>query len=187
MTSDGARPAAFLDRDGTIIEDENYLARPEQVHLLPGAADAVRRLNDAGIPVVIVTNQSGIARGLLTTEAYERVHQRLLELLANDGARIDAAYMCPHHPDFTGECNCRKPGTLLYRLAAAEHDLDVARSLFIGDRWRDIEPAQTLGGRGILIAGPATPTEDRERAEREGIDVVDSLAEAVAGSYLLRR
>jgi D-glycero-D-manno-heptose 1,7-bisphosphate phosphatase len=187
MTSDGARPAAFLDRDGTIIHDVSYLARPDQVRLLPGAGDAIRRLNDARVPVIVVTNQSGIARGLFTTEAYERVHKRLVELLARDGAHIDAAYMCPHHPDFTGDCECRKPGTLLFRLAAAEHDLDLARSVFIGDRWRDVEPARAFAGRGILIAGVATPQEDRERAEREGVEIVDSLADAVSHSSLARR
>jgi histidinol-phosphate phosphatase family protein len=179
MTIEAGRPAAFLDRDGTIIHDASYIGRPEQVQLLPGAADAIRRLNDARVPVVIVTNQSGIARGLLTTDAYDRVHARLVELLARENARIDASYMCPHHPEFTGECDCRKPGTLLYRLAAAEHGLDLARSLFVGDRFRDVEPARAVGGTAVLVAGPSTPGEDLERAEREGMEVVNSLAEAV--------
>ena len=187
MTSDGARPAAFLDRDGTIIHDASYIARPDQVQLLPGAADAIRRLNDAHVPVIVVTNQSGIARGLFTAEAYERVHNRLVELLAREGAHLDAAYMCPHHSDFTGECECRKPGTLLFRLAAAEHDLDLARSVFVGDRWRDVEPARAFAGRGILISGSGTPQAERERAEREGIEIVDSLADAVKLSSLARR
>jgi histidinol-phosphate phosphatase family protein len=171
-------PAAFLDRDGTIINEAHYIARPELVHLRPGAADAIRRLRDAGRRVVVVTNQSGIARGLLTLADYERVHARMVELLAMEGARLDAAYLCPHHPDFDGSCECRKPGTLLFRRAAVEHDLDLARSAFIGDRWRDVAPALSLGGRGILIDGEATPAEERHRALAAGMRIAFSLAEA---------
>ncbi len=99
----------FLDRDGTIIRDTEYLSRPDDVELLPGAADAIRALNDAAVPVVVVTNQSGIARGYLSVAEYEAVAKRLDELLAARGARIDATYYCPHHPDFGGNCDCRKP------------------------------------------------------------------------------
>ena len=173
------RPAAFLDRDGTIIEDVAYLARPDDLRLLPGAADAVRRLNDAGLAVVVVTNQSAIARGLLDEATYERVRARLDEMLAEAaGARLDATYHCPHHPDFDVACACRKPGTALYERAARDLALDPARSLFVGDRLRDVLPARAFGGRGILIAGPATPPEDLARAERE-FETVGSLAEAV--------
>jgi histidinol-phosphate phosphatase family protein len=172
------RPAVFLDRDGTIIDDAEYIANPDDVRLLPGAARAVGRLNALALPVVVVTNQSGIARGLLATGDYEAVRRRLDALLAAEGARIDATYMCPHHPDFTGPCDCRKPGTLLYRRAAAEHDIDLSRSAFVGDRWRDVAAALEFGGRAILIAGRATPAEDRRRAETEA-EVVDSLESAV--------
>jgi histidinol-phosphate phosphatase family protein len=171
--------ASFLDRDGTIIHDADYLRNPDEVELMPGAATAIARLNARAIPVVVVTNQSGIARGLLTQVDYEAVRSRLDAILAAEGARIDATYMCPHHPDFTGPCECRKPGTLLYRRAAEEHGLDLARSTYIGDRWRDVAPAHELGGRGILIAGPSTPKQDVER-RTEGVDLVSSLAEAVA-------
>ncbi len=173
-----ARPAVFLDRDGTVIEDLKYLARPEDVMLLPGAADAVRRLNDAGVPVIVVTNQSGIARGLFTEADYNAVRSRLDAVLGREGARIDASYMCPHHPDYTGPCECRKPGTLLYRQAATEQGLDLARSFFVGDRWRDVAPALTFGAHGILIAGPSTPDEEREKARRE-VDMARTLGEAV--------
>ncbi len=173
-----ARPAVFVDRDGTLIEDLKYLARPEDVMLLPGAADAVRRLNDADVPVIVVTNQSGIARGLFTEADYNTVRARLDAVLAREGARIDASYMCPHHPDYTGPCECRKPGTLLYRQAASDHGLDLARSFFIGDRWRDVAPALAFGAHGILIAGAATPDAERERARRE-VDMARTLGEAV--------
>lgn len=184
----GKTPAAFLDRDGTIIADLEYIARPEDVHLLPGAAAAITRLNAAGIPVVVITNQSGIARGLLDLDAYETVRARLDELLGARGARIDASYFCPHHPEITGPCDCRKPGTLLHGTAAAELGLDLARSAYIGDRWRDIAPALAFGGRGILITGPATPVEDRARAEQNA-EVITSLSAAVdwlLGTYWRR-
>jgi D-glycero-D-manno-heptose 1,7-bisphosphate phosphatase len=168
----------FLDRDGTIVHDANYLRAPEQVQLLPGAAPAIARLNAVRLPVIVVTNQSGIARGLLTAADYEAVRRRLDELLAAEGARVDASYFCPHHPDFTGPCECRKPATLLYRRAAADHRLDLKRSTFIGDRWRDVAPALELGGRGILISGSSTPADELRRAERE-VEVVSSLADAI--------
>src|SRR4051812_35928947 len=111
------RPAAFLDRDGTIIRDANYVRDPADVVLLPGAAAAIAKLNARGIPAFIITNQSGIARGYLDASDYERVRARVDELLIAAGARIEATYMCPHHPDITGPCNCRKPGIGMYRQA----------------------------------------------------------------------
>jgi D-glycero-D-manno-heptose 1,7-bisphosphate phosphatase len=174
-----SHPAVFLDRDGTLIEDAHYIGSPDRVALLPGAAEAVRRLNEAGWPVIVVTNQSGIARGLFTHADYERVRDRVNALLAVKGARIDDTRICPHHPEFTGPCECRKPGTLLFREAARAHDLDVARSWYIGDRLRDVLPALALGGRGILVAGADTPDADLEGARRE-FEVASSLDEAVA-------
>lgn len=145
------RAAVFLDRDGTLIEDPGYLADPESVRLLPGAADAVARLNRAGFATIVVTNQSGIARGFLTEARYRATQTRLDALLSARDARIDAHYFCPHHPDLTGPCECRKPGTLLYRRAAERLALDLGASWWIGDRLRDVEPALVLGGRGILV------------------------------------
>ncbi|HTR77316.1 MAG TPA: HAD-IIIA family hydrolase, partial [Gemmatimonadaceae bacterium] len=146
--------------------------------LLPDAADSVARLNRAAIPAIIVTNQSGIGRGHFTVEDYERVHDRVSDLLRAGGARIDATYYCPHHPDFDGPCACRKPGVLLYQRAAADYGLDLARSTFIGDRWRDIAPALSLGGRGILVPSDATPPEDRVDAERDA-EIAPTLTDAV--------
>lgn len=176
--ADPSRAAAFLDRDGTIIVDAEYTSRADQVVLLPGAAEAIRRLNESGVPVVVVTNQSGIARGYLDLVAYESVRARLDELLAAHGARVDATYMCPHHPDFDVACECRKPGTLLYRRAIADLGLDATRSWFVGDRWRDVAPAIALGGTGVLVPGEFSPPEDVERARREA-SVAPSLAEVV--------
>ena len=111
-------------------------------------------------------------------EAYELVRARLDALLQQQGARIDGTYYCPHHPDFSGPCACRKPGVELYRQAAADLELDLSRSVFVGDRWRDIAPALALGGRGILVPSPATPSEDRVDASRDG-EIATTLAEAV--------
>jgi len=159
-----ARPAVFLDRDGTIIDDTGYIADPDAVRLLPGAARAIGRLNRAGIPAIVVTNQSGIARGLLDESAYQAVARQLETLLAAGGARLDADYHCPHHPDFTGTCECRKPGPLLYRRAAADHGLDLARSWWVGDRERDVVPAKHFGGRGVLIGQPPAVVRDLSAA-----------------------
>lgn len=179
MTDRGGRGAAFLDRDGTIIDDTHYLADPELVRLRPGAADAIAALNQAGIPVIVVTNQSGMARGLITESAYRSVEARLTEVLAASGASIDATYVCPHHPEFDRACDCRKPGTLLFRRAAAERHLDLTQSAYIGDRWRDVQPGIVLGGRPILIVDESTRPSERARAEEARVEMVSSLREAV--------
>jgi D-glycero-D-manno-heptose 1,7-bisphosphate phosphatase len=173
------RAAAFLDRDGTLIRDVHFIGKPELVELLPGAAENVRRLNDAHVPVVIVTNQSGVARRLFTEADYERVRERIDELFAEQGAHIDATYMCPHHPDYSGPCNCRKPGTLLFERAAKELDLDLAHSWFVGDKLRDVQPAATLGGHGILVPNEDTMPGDVLKA-RTFATVAASLDEAVS-------
>jgi histidinol-phosphate phosphatase family protein len=173
------RPAAFLDRDGTIIHDAKYVRDPRDVALLPGAADAIRRLNANGIAVIVVTNQSGIARRYLTESDYDAVRARLDTLLAAEHARIDATFMCPHYPAITGACECRKPGVLLYHTAIDAHTLDPTRSLFAGDRWRDVEPGVTLGGYPVLLDADSTPADDRARAKQAGMRTAASLSDAV--------
>ena len=173
------RPGAFLDRDGTIIHDANYVRDPDDVELLPGAAAAIARLNRAGVVVAVITNQSGIARGWLTQADYEAVRARLDELLAAEGARIDGTFMCPHFPDVSGPCDCRKPGLKLYREAIAEFGIDPTASLFVGDRWRDVAPGIALGGRSILLDVVSTPPEDRGRGIAERLATAHSLGEAV--------
>ena len=170
--------AAFLDRDGTLMHDFHFTDSPADVVLIPGAAHAIARLNAAGIPVIMVMNQSGIARGFFTMADYERVNAHLEELLMADGGRFDAAYVCPHHPDFSGPCACRKPGTLLFEQAAAAHGLDLAASLYAGDRFRDIEPGLALGGTGILVPTDETPADDIAAA-RARAGVARTLDEAV--------
>lgn len=180
MTGTTVRGAAFLDRDGTIIDDAHYIADPDLVKLRPGAGEAIAALNRVALPVIVVTNQSGMARGLISESDYRRVEARLAELLAAHNARIDATYVCPHHPEFDRACDCRKPGTLLFRRAAAEHRLDLTESVYIGDRWRDVQPGIVLGGRPMLIVDESTEPDERGRAEEAGVETVSSLGEAVA-------
>lgn len=170
--------AVFLDRDGTLIEDPGYLSDPDRVRLLPGAATAVARLNRAGLRVIVVTNQSGIARGLLTERQYLATERRLDELLGSHGARLDAHYYCPHHPDVTGPCECRKPGLLLYRRAAERFGIDLAASWWIGDRLRDVLPAELLGGHGIFVPAESGGPESRQ-AQARSIRVAGDLVAAV--------
>ncbi|HVH68091.1 MAG TPA: HAD family hydrolase [Gemmatimonadales bacterium] len=175
---DRDRRAVFLDRDGTIIDDPGYLHEPAKVRLLPGAADAIRRLNDAGWLVFTVSNQSGIARGLYDATAYDAVQRRLVELLAPHGARLDGAYYCPHHPTITGPCECRKPGVKLFRDARAAHGLDFAASYWVGDRLSDVAPARTLGGRALLVE-TGRGAAHAAQARAIGVPVVADLAAAV--------
>ena len=173
-----ANRAVFVDRDGTIVEDPGFLHEPDKVKLLPGAAAAIRQLNDHGFLVVLVTNQSGIARGLYTVADYEAVRQRLGELLAAQRAHLDGEYFCPHHPRFTGPCECRKPGLKLFRDAAQALGIDFRQSWWVGDRLSDVQPAAALGGKAILVA-----TRDgnlhQGQARAGGVTVVADLAEAV--------
>jgi D-glycero-D-manno-heptose 1,7-bisphosphate phosphatase len=171
--------AVFLDRDGTIMEDAHYIKSPEQVRLLPGAAAAVRRINESGVPVIIVTNQSGIARGVFTIDDYQAVKAQFESLLGAEGAHIDASYYCPHHPDETGPCSCRKPGTKMFEDAIRDFGLDPRNVAYIGDRWRDVVAAKSLGGRGIMISSPETKDEDRRQAREDGIEAVPSITDAV--------
>jgi D-glycero-D-manno-heptose 1,7-bisphosphate phosphatase len=128
--------------------------------------------------VVVVTNQSGIARGYFTEADYEKVRARMDALIEQGGGRVLASYMCPHLPEVTGSCECRKPGTLLFRRAAKEHDLDLARSWYVGDKLRDVRPATTLGGHGMLVPSDQTPMDELADA-RKVYAVAASLDDAV--------
>jgi D-glycero-D-manno-heptose 1,7-bisphosphate phosphatase len=173
-----AARAVFLDRDGTLIEDSGYVRDPGAMQLLPGAAEAVALLNRAEWLPIVVTNQSGIARGWLTQAEYFATERRLEELLAAAGGRIAAQYHCPHLPAVTGECECRKPGPLLYKQAADRFGLDLSASYWIGDRLRDIEGAKRFGGRGILVL-TGEGREEATAAEGAGWAVAADLAAAV--------
>jgi D-glycero-D-manno-heptose 1,7-bisphosphate phosphatase len=179
------RPAVFLDRDGTLIEDRHYIRDANDVHLIDGVPNALARLRAAGYLLIVVTNQSGIARGWITPAQYAAVRDRLDQLLAAAGAPLDATYVCPHHPDVSGRpphpCACRKPGLAMFVAAATDLKIDLARSVLVGDRWRDIAAAPRLGDggrtRGILIPTAETPADEIARA-RESMTVARSLHEA---------
>ena len=174
----GARPAAFLDRDGTIIEDPGYLDDPDQVQLIPDAASAIRRLNEAGWAVIVVTNQSGIARGYYTEADYQAVRARVDELLSRQGARIDAHYHCPHHPS-VAPCDCRKPALKHYLDAIGRFGIDAGRSWCVGDKLGDLIPATRLGGHALLVR-TGEGEGYRIEAELAGFEAVPDLAAAVS-------
>lgn len=148
--------AVFLDRDGTIIEDRDYLSSTEGVILIPGAAEAIRTLSQRGYYIVMVSNQSGVARGLFSEDAVWHTNRRVLELLEQKGARIDAVYYCPHYvhgsvAQYAVECNCRKPLPGMGLRAAAEHDIDLEQSYMIGDKQADVEFARNCGMRTAFL------------------------------------
>ena len=150
------RGAVFLDRDGTIIKEVNYLSRLQDVVLLPQAAEAIARLNRQQIPVILVSNQSGIARGKFSKSFVEETHHYLQEMLTRKGAHLDDFFFCPHHPEagmasYKKVCNCRKPAPGLLHEAAARHHLDLAESYVIGDKLIDVELALRVGGKGVLV------------------------------------
>jgi D-glycero-D-manno-heptose 1,7-bisphosphate phosphatase len=170
-------PVAFIDRDGTVVVERHYLADPAKVELVPGAVDALRRLQQAGYRLVLVTNQSGIARGLYAEADFRAVQARLTALLAEEGVRFDSVQFCPHHPDFTGPCDCRKPAPGMFLRAARELNVDFMRSIFVGDRLKDVLPAAELGGRGFLVRTGYGALQEAEA--NDDIEVVDDLAAAV--------
>jgi D-glycero-D-manno-heptose 1,7-bisphosphate phosphatase len=143
------RPAVFLDRDGTISEDVGYLNDVSQFRMFPFAAEAIRKLNDANLPVIVVTNQSGVGRGFFAESMVHLVHEEMTQQLAAAGAHLTAIYYCPHTSD--DDCECRKPKPGMIRQAAREHGVDMARSFVVGDRYGDVELAQANGGRGVLV------------------------------------
>lgn len=150
------RRAVFLDRDGTINEEKNYLHRVEDFEFIPGAPEAIRCLKEAGFLVVVVTNQSGVGRGYYSMEDVDTLHRHIQAELARIGASIDGFYVCPHHPsegvgDYRQDCDCRKgnPGMLLQ--AAAEHHVDLTRSFMVGDKVADVEAGERAGCTPLLV------------------------------------
>lgn len=139
----------FIDRDGTLNVEKHYLSDPDQLELYPGAGAAVRRLNQLGYGVCVVTNQSGIARGYFDMDRLDAIHQRLYALLAAEGARLDGLYLCPHGP--SDDCDCRKPLPGMIRQAQADHVFDPAQVIVVGDKEVDVKLGQNLGGTGILV------------------------------------
>ncbi len=150
------RGAIFLDRDGTVIEEVGYLSKIEDIQLLPGAAEGIRRFNEAGWPVIVITNQSGVARGYFPESFVHEVHSTISSMLARYGAKIDAWYYCPHHPDgvvdgYVFKCPSRKPATGMIDTACREHGISASSSVVAGDSLKDIELAIAVGARPVLV------------------------------------
>lgn len=150
------RPAVFLDRDGTINEQMGYINHITRFQLIPGVGEAIARLNQHNIPVVVTTNQSGLARGYFPESLLDEVHDKMHTLLHQKGAKVDGIYSCPHYPEakeekFRQNCNCRKPKPGLLEQAAREMGLDLKKSFMVGDRWSDIRCGAGVGAQTILV------------------------------------
>jgi D-glycero-D-manno-heptose 1,7-bisphosphate phosphatase len=151
-----ARRAIFLDRDGTVSEEVGYINHVDRLRLLPRTAKAVRKINESDFLAVLVTNQAGVARGYFKEELVRRVHRRLEEMLAQDGAHLDAIYYCPHHPTagelpYRRDCSCRKPRPGMIETAERDLEIDVPRSFMVGDKHSDIVFAHAVGMKGVLV------------------------------------
>jgi D-glycero-D-manno-heptose 1,7-bisphosphate phosphatase len=180
------RRAVFLDRDGTLIEEAGYLDRLERLALFPYSVDAVRVLNRGGFAVLVITNQSGIARGIVREAFVGEAHRHIAAKVAAGGGHIDGFYYCPHHPEaaveaFRVQCDCRKPAPGLLRLAAQELHLDLARSFVVGDRWHDVSAGRAAGARTILVRTGVGRVEEAAADRDVAADaVVDNVMEAAA-------
>ncbi len=177
------RPAIFLDRDGTIIEDVHFLRRSEDVHFLPGVIDALLQLQARRYQLVVVSNQSGIARGYFSPQDVEGIHRFMARTLAQRGVRIAGWYFCPHHPEgvisqFKTACNCRKPAPRLLTHAASVHSIDLGQSWMIGDKWSDVQAGIAAGARGVLVRTGKGRAEE-QRLKGPATFVCDNLPAAV--------
>lgn len=180
------KPALFLDRDGVIVEEVQYLSDPSRLSLIPGSAEAITLLNQNRLPVVVVTNQAGIARGYYPQSRVREIHDHLDRLLAAHGAHVDRYYYCPHHPtdgfgSYRTSCGCRKPRNGMLVGAAAELSLDLSCSYMVGDKLSDIEAGVSAGCRAILVRTGYGRAVLRSLNEDDlaRIYVADNLLEAV--------
>jgi D-glycero-D-manno-heptose 1,7-bisphosphate phosphatase len=184
------RPAVFLDRDGTLIEERGYLDRLDLLSIFPWTSDAIRLLNRAGYAVVVITNQAAIGRGIIDEPFLQRVHGAIDAHLAAGRARIDAYYYCPHHPDAALEgyrqaCRCRKPRPGLVERACHELGLDASRSVMVGDRWIDVACGRAAGARSVLVrTGHGAHEEERRPDDVSADAILNNLMEAVG--WILR-
>ncbi len=172
------RPALFLDRDGTIIEDTGYLHEPRSVRLIDGCAEALRVAAAGGLMLVLVSNQSGLAQGLITTAQARSVHDEVIRSLAEEGVRLDGCYYCPHGPD--DRCTCRKPAAGLLLRAAADLGIDLASSYMIGDEIRDAQAGHAVGCTSILLAADGRRSEDVDHVARGWSEAASIVAHRVA-------
>ena len=148
--------AVFIDRDGTISEEVGYLSELDQLRLISKSAEAIKLINESGLMAIVITNQSGVARGYFTEEMVNRVHEKMKKLLEKRDVHLDGIYYCPHHPEgvieaYRKTCNCRKPAAGLLEKASKDHGINLAASYIVGDKLIDIELASKVGAKGILV------------------------------------
>jgi histidinol-phosphate phosphatase family protein len=172
------RRAVFLDRDGVVLRLVPYLSREEEMELLPGVGEHLCLLKSAGFALVVITNQSVVARGILTLSQLNELHETLRDMLSREGVTLDGIYACPHHPDFTGPCECRKPEPGMLKKAAEDLRLDLRSSYLVGDRWDDIEAARRVGAKGLLVMTGYGQEESRRKVD-SSTPVLDDLPAAV--------
>lgn len=176
--------AVFFDRDGVINKEVNYLDSPEKVEILPGIAEAVKLLNDNNFKVVIITNQSGIARGYFTINTLNEIHNLIQNELMKSSAKIDAIYFCPHHPD--DDCNCRKPRIGLIKRAETELDIDLTSSYLIGDTISDIQAGINAGLKSILVL-TGYGKDERAKLDDIGLEVDHIASDTISAvSWILK-
>jgi len=189
------RAAVFVDRDGCLTEEVGYVNHVSRIRLLPRAADAIRRLNGAGVPAIMVTNQAGIARGYFTEALLHAAHAEMVRQLAAAGARLDGLYVCLHHPDegeppYRMNCDCRKPRPGLLQRAARELRLDLAGSVMVGDKISDVAVGQSVGAAGVLVlTGYGRGEWEHQRAQwsSKPDHVAEDLLDAVDWALARRR
>ena len=148
--------AVFLDRDGTIVVEKGYITIPDDIELIPGAAEAIVRLRAGGWKVFVATNQGCVGKGMISEDELGEINYRMVSMLGAEGAQLDGIYVCPHHPngtvaDYTMECDCRKPRPGMLERAASENGLDLSQCVMIGDTMRDVGAARSAGARAILV------------------------------------
>ncbi|MFA5113820.1 MAG: D-glycero-beta-D-manno-heptose 1,7-bisphosphate 7-phosphatase [Candidatus Margulisiibacteriota bacterium] len=180
----GTSRAVFVDRDGTIIEDSGYISTPKEVHFLPGSIEALRQLNQAGFKVIVITNQSGVARGFFSEDMVQTIDKFIHKQVLSGGGHIDAFYYCPHHPEhgvypYRQECACRKPSPGMIKQAAQDHHLDLGRSFMVGDHSCDVRAGKTAGVRTVFVLTGHGSREKAKLADKPD-HTAPSLAEAVA-------
>ncbi len=173
-----ANRAVFIDRDGTMAKDMHYCSYPEDFELFPKTSKAIRLLNQNGFKVIVVTNQSGIARGYFTEDTLNEIHQKMKKELAKEGAYVDDIYYCPHHPD--DNCDCRKPKPKLVLQAVRKHDIDLKNSFVVGDLQMDIALGKAVGCRTILIGNQTPIDSETTKPDAIALDLLEA-AQTILG------
>jgi len=176
--------AVFLDRDGTIVEDVGYLNHPKDIKFIPGSIEAIKALNKAGYKVVVITNQAGVARGLIREDLLQTIDKTIQKFILNGGAQIDGLYYCPHHPEhgvypYKRECDCRKPNPGMLKKAQKDLDLDLSKSFMVGDKATDIEAGKSAGTKTVLVT-TGKGAKEKDRLQNQPDHIAANLKQAVS-------